>query len=312
MAFTCCHLCLSLLVFLMVLAVIIILFFFMVVVLSWPLGAIELISLIVFVGYAATFCLHIAHAYSEPWDEELEELSKLYSDSDASETAEAKSPEAGGAPMRDEGLAQEAGDDGIPSPPSPVPEASPARPAGPSEPPTSLRISNDMPALEILDDDQRHDAGVPDHHVDIPFSPALPNGGQMSPVSVGIGQTSRLTRLRTNKELRIWQKTDALARTHRALSHLGGAILSSALSTVASSSALFLCTLTFFPTLGIVLITVTVLSLVAALVLMPAVLVTVRPEPNSYVSLLTESLRFRLKRLGLVSKFRSKFWPRSK
>lgn len=286
MVFTCCHLCLSCLVFVMVLAVIVTLFFFMVVVLSWPLGAIELISLIIFVGYAATFCLHIAHAYSDEWDEELEELSEFYSDIPDMKWLE------GAWFFLGEDPGQDAADDGIPSSPqAPVSDMMPATPSKPSGRPGSSGIPNDLPPLELMDDDHRYDA---DHRVDIPCSPGAESKTSSVGSQLSIGSLRRVVRVPTPKELRIWRKGDALARTHRALSHLGGAILSSALSTAASSVALLLCTLTFFPTLGTVLILVTVLSLFAALVLMPAVLVSVRPEPNSYVSIWTRELSKRV------------------
>lgn len=46
-----------------VLCVIICLLFFMVVIMGWKIGAIEVLSLIVFVGFAVDYCLHIAHKY---------------------------------------------------------------------------------------------------------------------------------------------------------------------------------------------------------------------------------------------------------
>merc|ERR1719229_734048 len=48
-----------------VLGVIIGLAFFMICLAGWSLGPIEVIALIVFVGYSVTFSLHIAHIYHE-------------------------------------------------------------------------------------------------------------------------------------------------------------------------------------------------------------------------------------------------------
>jgi len=48
-----------------VFGVIIGLAFFMICLAGWPLGPIEVIALIVFVGYSVTFSLHIAHVYHE-------------------------------------------------------------------------------------------------------------------------------------------------------------------------------------------------------------------------------------------------------
>lgn len=44
--------------------------FFMVVVMGWSIGPIEVISLVVFVGYSVTYSLHIAHRYAESHAEE--------------------------------------------------------------------------------------------------------------------------------------------------------------------------------------------------------------------------------------------------
>lgn len=46
-----------------VLLIVISLLFFMVAVMQWPIGAIEVVALIVFLGYMFTFNLHISHAY---------------------------------------------------------------------------------------------------------------------------------------------------------------------------------------------------------------------------------------------------------
>mmetsp|Transcript_17975 Transcript_17975/g.35146 ORF Transcript_17975/g.35146 Transcript_17975/m.35146 type:complete len:1272 (+) Transcript_17975:118-3933(+) len=40
--------------------------FFMVVIMRWPVGPVEVISLIFFIGYAVTYSLHVAHRYSSP------------------------------------------------------------------------------------------------------------------------------------------------------------------------------------------------------------------------------------------------------
>merc|ERR1719181_2482149 len=51
---------LALLVMLIVTSIIIELGMFMTVIMEWPIGAIEVLSLIVFVGFAVDYCLHIA------------------------------------------------------------------------------------------------------------------------------------------------------------------------------------------------------------------------------------------------------------
>merc|ERR1712066_338181 len=80
-------------VMMVVLAIIIGLMFFMVVVMRWEVGAIEVLCLIVFVGFAVDYCLHVAHKYhtchinsvteQEPASTEKEESADAASGSDA-------------------------------------------------------------------------------------------------------------------------------------------------------------------------------------------------------------------------------------
>lgn len=65
LASSSCDVPLSLLVVFTVAGVTIALAFFMTVVMSWALGAIEILGLIVFVGYSITYSLHITHKYRE-------------------------------------------------------------------------------------------------------------------------------------------------------------------------------------------------------------------------------------------------------
>merc|ERR1712151_532270 len=52
--------------------------FFIVNVMGWPIGPIEVIALIVFIGYAVTYSLHIAHLYgSDESAEEAENTSNI-------------------------------------------------------------------------------------------------------------------------------------------------------------------------------------------------------------------------------------------
>jgi len=67
------------------------------------------------------------------------------------------------------------------------------------------------------------------------------------------------------------------ARTRMAVLRVGGAILSSTVSTIGSSIFLCLCTLTLFVKLGLIVIAVTVLSIVFTLFVLPAVLMLLGP-----------------------------------
>eukprot|EP00927_Polykrikos_kofoidii_P028065 TRINITY_DN24564_c0_g1_i1.p1 TRINITY_DN24564_c0_g1~~TRINITY_DN24564_c0_g1_i1.p1 ORF type:complete len:1660 (-),score=318.38 TRINITY_DN24564_c0_g1_i1:106-5085(-) len=55
---------LALIVMIMVLSVVGCLFFYMVVIMSWKVGAVEVVSLIIFVGFAVDYSLHLSHKYS--------------------------------------------------------------------------------------------------------------------------------------------------------------------------------------------------------------------------------------------------------
>jgi len=69
---------LSLLVVIATVGVISGLAFFIVCVMQWPIGPVEVIALIVFIGYAVTYSLHITHKYGDPqalqWEPEPVEL----------------------------------------------------------------------------------------------------------------------------------------------------------------------------------------------------------------------------------------------
>jgi len=77
------NLLLALIVLLDVIATIICLFFFMVAVMGWAIGAIEVFSLIVFVGIAVDYCLHVAHKYHSCHIAEAEERQSTHRPSGA-------------------------------------------------------------------------------------------------------------------------------------------------------------------------------------------------------------------------------------
>jgi hypothetical protein len=82
---------LAFLVMIVVMSIIICLLFFMTVMMEWPIGAIEVLSLIVFVGFAVDYCLHVAHKYHTchinavtdlpPEEEDEEDMDALASES---------------------------------------------------------------------------------------------------------------------------------------------------------------------------------------------------------------------------------------
>jgi hypothetical protein len=161
---------LSFVVVTVVLCVIVTLLFIMISIMGWALGPIELISLIVFVGYAVTYPLHVAHSFI---DAKVEEVIEGFGEEDV--------------PLKAFGA--------------------------------------DWPNLIA---------------------------------------SGKLTNFQTRH-----------LKVSMAIYHIGGAILCSALSTAGASLFLFFCEIRVFFQLGFVLMTVTVLALVAALVTMPAILLVI-------------------------------------
>mmetsp|Transcript_83887 Transcript_83887/g.234122 ORF Transcript_83887/g.234122 Transcript_83887/m.234122 type:complete len:1307 (-) Transcript_83887:113-4033(-) len=164
--------------------------FFMVSVMRWAVGPIEIIFLVVFLGYSVTFGLHMAVNYTEvmPGNPELLHALKLQKKR-AMERARR---------VRDKG------DSGA-----------------------------------TLERDEIHDGD------EVLTAPALRQ-----------------------------------ARTRVAVLHVGGAILSSTISTVGSSVFLLVCTLSIFVKLGFVILVVVGLSFMVTLVALPAVLMLLGPAPE--------------------------------
>lgn len=162
---------LSFLVLALVLGIICGLAFFMVVIMGWKIGSIEVISLVIFVGYAVTYSLHVAHSYAE-----------------AREPQQSRDPD--------------------------------------------------------------------------PESP--------------------LALLPADAEERLTPSASRKLRSKMAIAHIGSSVFSSALSTLGSSFMLLFCTMIIFKKLGSVVIAVTVLSVVCALIVLPALLMILGPSPEPW------------------------------
>jgi len=206
---------LALIVLCLVLAVVIGLAFFMVVLMGWAIGPIEVISLVVFVGYAVTYSLHVAHIYGEVsgHDESPEETEK--------------------AEVKAEGLLalpdQEA---------DPAPEVVVERP--PEDAPTSAQSG-----------------------------PVRDDGDAAEVVPEALAQAVK-------------EKEERCARAKMAVLRVGVATLSSAASTIGASLFLLGATMQVFTKLGSVIIAVSVLSCLAALVVLPAMLIIFGPRPEPW------------------------------
>jgi predicted RND superfamily exporter protein len=187
--------------------------FCMTVIMNWSIGPLEIIGIIIFLGYSVTYSLHIAHAYN------------IVSAADAEEAQAAEAAVGKVAPLNCQIIMA----------------AGAAGPAAPSN--ASAKI-----AVEV--------------------------------VAQGKGQQG------TEDEARRIRKE----RARLAMMHIGRATLASAISTVGSSIWLFCCTLIIFNKLATVLIIVTVLSILAALVELPAILVLIGPSDESWLTFLQSVL----------------------
>ncbi|CAK0808176.1 unnamed protein product [Prorocentrum cordatum] len=150
--------------------------FFMICMMGWAVGAIEVISLVVFVGYSVTYSLHVAHNYSEA---------------------------------------------------------------------------------------QQGDT----HFAAIMKKLVRKKGGKWSGADADADGSTYTLNSAGYREV----------RTRMALQHVGGAVMSSATSTVGSAMFLLFCTLNIFVKLGLVVIAVTMLSIVVAVVALPACLLRFGP-----------------------------------
>jgi len=205
---------LAVVVTLIVLAVIVGLAFFIVAVMGWAIGPIEVISLVVFVGYSVTYALHIAHNYNQV----------LATDADLLRFEEKAIRK-----KQQRKLAKEA---------------------------RRRRIQREKEGLE--DDD-----GLAEDMSSVTLSVEAAADGSLSVMPADLD----------GRRLRI-------ARMRAAVLHVGGATLSSALSTAGSSAFLLFCTLNIFVKLGAVVVAVTALSIAGAIVTLPAALILVGPGPD--------------------------------
>lgn len=181
--------------------------FFITTVMAWEVGAIEVISLVVFVGYAVTYALHIAHNYNEAQasDRDLLELE---------ERTRRRRHDTRLARAKRTAKKREGEEDEI----------------------------EDIESVEVSLQEER--------------------------LKVRPGDLDA-------RQLRV-------ARTRVALLHVGGATLSSALSTAGSSAFLMFCTLSIFVKLGAVVVAVTTLSIAGGIIALPVCLILFGPSDDEW------------------------------
>jgi len=213
--------------------------FFMVVLMKWALGPIEIIFLVVFLGYSVTFGLHMAHNYAEATedDEQLRMAERL---------ARRKYGKRNGYLL------------------DPADSVVSSRPDSSDLGSGCKRVSSDG--------DESPDLKRGNSKEDPLTETKTPWADQHHLVGIDLEPIRQEALTFTPKELR-------KARTRLAVLHVGGAILSSAFSTIGSSLFLLLCTMTLFRKLGLIVISVTCLSIVFTLIALPAILMLFGPQP---------------------------------
>jgi len=257
------------------------LLFFILVVFQWAIGPIEVISLIIFVGYSVTYSLHIAHNFAELTykDEDLMTCTIIQEHLALSQVGDAP------------------GALDFPPPPLPPPAEPPQEPEAedgvpailtPREPPHEATLSpaaagarsESLPAAsEMLTDRSHWREGV--HEQEIAGAVRIWRQSTGAQRSEDSGSKHDAKEREAAFEV-IFESlpTDVLrrARALMAVQRIGLATLSSAISTVGSSVVLFFCTILVFSKLAAVLTTVTVLSILVALITLPAILMVAGPS----------------------------------
>jgi predicted RND superfamily exporter protein len=238
------------LVLLVVLGVISGLAFFIVCAVGWLLGPVEVIALVIFVGYSVTFSLHVAHIYHE-------EACKAFRNEKAppAEYGETKKvvPAAAGESQRGpRDLERESSEDDEEFGEREDPEAECVIVGGaqqdrkPQPPPPE----GSAPALPV-------EAAAP-----------MDGGGGFGEGAVPEAPLSAADLRRE------WAKI--------AVMRVGCSTIGSAVSTLGASMFLLFCTMRIFMKLGAVVMVVTALSCFAALVVLPALLMLVGPGPGPW------------------------------
>jgi len=211
--------CIACLVTVLVLGIIAGLAFFMVVIKGWKVGATEVLALIVFMGYAVTYSLHIAHNFAKLGHSPNQEMIDLEKEWILKENQRAQ--------RKAKQLFRQFG----------------------------AAAGDGYAYNEMKDDIQlKDDTGT------------VPSSGSLREAAKADGSEALEKRQLTKEELR-------RARVRMAMLQVGGATISSAISTIGCSFFLLFCTMNIFVKLGSVVIAVTILSIVFALVALPATLI---------------------------------------
>jgi len=247
-----CSVHLALIVMTAVAAIIVCLLFFMVVLKGWKIGAIEVLSLIVFVGFAVDYCLHVAHKYHSCHIDSVhvsESQSSLLS-----ETVESASPASAqfcaDGDQNDCLAMQETPSDSL---------TLNGRIGANSSHRTSRRsscvsVQFTMNDVNVADPDRSTRAGK------------LQNTASSDVLDISTRNEERFS------------------RASYALERMGGAVVGSALTTVGSAAFLLPCQLAIFTKIGAVVMAVTFFAIVYALLPLPALLMICGPCEKDFAT----------------------------
>jgi len=272
---------LAAIVMMMVLCVIICLVYFMVSIMEWAIGAVEVLCLIIFVGFAVDYCFHIAHKYHSchitTFEEEEEELGaeevmeKISSAASATASAisatlsdrenlkglfskakgrQSSSPEAAGRPSMSSGAAGRT---------SMAPGAS-------GRPSVLSRVSG-RPSM--------FSAGPPGQRLTVVCSDTPATTSTSWPL---LAEQMRVRRRHAPAERR--------QRTRFALERMGSSVVGSALTTIGCATFLLPCQIAIFTKIGAVVCAVSLLALIYSLLALPAVLMLIGPCGHDFSSFL--------------------------
>jgi multisubunit Na+/H+ antiporter MnhG subunit len=261
---------LALIVGCVVTVIIICLSWFMVVLMGWKVGAVEVLSLIIFIGFAVDYCLHVSHKYHT-----------CVITRDEVDAAEAKEEEEEEEPEPTESQrpreSQSSGKSIL---------ARRSRITIHDVRPTDMHHSELVRASTRAHTASRAFASSSGARLSSVRTPSLTSSGAWTTMLHTTGRVNRLftsihshvkIRLSDGQYTEIDRPTERAERAKYALQRMGHAVTGSALTTIGCASFLLACTMNIFYKIGAVVIAVTMFAVLFALVVMPAILMIIGP-----------------------------------
>eukprot|EP00927_Polykrikos_kofoidii_P027934 TRINITY_DN2445_c0_g2_i1.p1 TRINITY_DN2445_c0_g2~~TRINITY_DN2445_c0_g2_i1.p1 ORF type:complete len:1477 (-),score=219.14 TRINITY_DN2445_c0_g2_i1:26-4456(-) len=234
---------LAIFVMLAVAGVVLLLFSVMIIVMRWSIGAIEVVSMIVFVGLAVDYCLHLAHKYHSCT-----------------------------AVCEDEADPQELIEEQLMTACRSLPPASSSLP---SQQLQQLSASHQLSAKFVS---AARNQGLPSRKMRVSVSEWPPSNSEGD-------QHEQLRLLRKNRS------AERFERTKFAMERMGRAMIGSAITTTGCGISLLPCTIFVFRKIGFVVLTVSMSSLMFAMLALPALLMIAGPSTDDMQSIQSRMMR---------------------